>query len=179
MDWPSHDTGCAGGNPAGGQAQHCGERLHGEYALRGVRAALSGRLLPATTRSPRRCFLRSTACRVRVRPSEPEQRRALQEVVVTATRREQTLEAVPYSISVVSADQIAASGATDIESLATQVPGLSMYDYGARFAGASTPIIRGINATVVLPGAFAPSSRTRWAPISAIRRSTAIFSWTT
>jgi outer membrane receptor protein involved in Fe transport len=71
----------------------------------------------------------------------------LQEVVVTASRREQTLEAVPYSISVVSADQIAASGATDIASLATQVPGLSMYDYGARFAGAVAPIIRGINAT--------------------------------
>ena len=49
----------------------------------------------------------------------------LQEVVVTASKRSQTLEAVPYSISVVSAQQIAASGATDIASLATQVPGLS------------------------------------------------------
>ena len=72
---------------------------------------------------------------------------ALQEVVVTATRRQESLEAVPYSISVVSPDQIAASGATDIASLAAQVPGLSMYDYGARFAGAVSPIIRGINAT--------------------------------
>jgi iron complex outermembrane recepter protein len=72
---------------------------------------------------------------------------SLQEVVVTAQRRQQTLEAVPYSISVVSPEQIAATGATDIESLATQVPGLSMYDYGARFAGAVAPIIRGINAT--------------------------------
>jgi iron complex outermembrane recepter protein len=72
---------------------------------------------------------------------------SLQEVVVTATRRQETLESVPYSISVVSAEQIAASGANDIASLATQVPGLSMYDYGARFAGAVAPIIRGINAT--------------------------------
>jgi len=72
---------------------------------------------------------------------------ALQEVVVTANRRQQSLESVPYSISVVGADQIAASGATDIPSLAAQVPGLSMYDYGARFAGATSPIIRGINAT--------------------------------
>ena len=71
----------------------------------------------------------------------------LEEIVVTANRRQQTREAVPYSISVVSADQIAASGATDIATLATQVPGLSMYDYGARFAGATAPIIRGINAT--------------------------------
>jgi iron complex outermembrane receptor protein len=72
---------------------------------------------------------------------------ALQEITVTATRRAQTLEAVPYSLSVISADQIDASGATDIATLATQVPGLSMYDYGARFAGATAPIIRGINAT--------------------------------
>ncbi len=72
---------------------------------------------------------------------------ALQQVVVTASRREQALEAVPYSISVVTPEQIAASGATDLASLATQVPGLSEYDYGARFAGAVAPIIRGINAT--------------------------------
>lgn len=72
---------------------------------------------------------------------------SLQEVIVTANRRQQSIEAVPYSISVVSPAQIEASGATDIASLAVQVPGVSMYDYGARFAGAVTPIIRGINAT--------------------------------
>src|SRR5580693_6357055 len=72
---------------------------------------------------------------------------SLSEVVVTATRRVQTLEAVPYSISVVSSDQLAQTGVTDISSLATAVPGLSMYDYGARLSGATVPIIRGINAT--------------------------------
>jgi iron complex outermembrane recepter protein len=71
----------------------------------------------------------------------------LGEVVVTANRRTETLEAVPYSISVVSADQIANADITDISSLATAVPGLSMYDYGARLAAATVPIIRGINAT--------------------------------
>jgi iron complex outermembrane recepter protein len=75
--------------------------------------------------------------------SPPEQ---LAEVTVTATRRSQTLEAVPYSISVVSGEQIEQTGVTDIASLATQVPGLSMYDYGARLVGAEVPIIRGINA---------------------------------
>jgi outer membrane receptor protein involved in Fe transport len=72
---------------------------------------------------------------------------ALQEVVVTATRREQALEAVPYNISVVTPEKIAATGVTDLATLATQVPGLSMFDYGARFTAATTPIIRGINAT--------------------------------
>jgi iron complex outermembrane recepter protein len=72
---------------------------------------------------------------------------ALAEVTVTATRRTQTLEAVPYSISVVSAEQLVQAGVTDLASLATTVPGLSMYQYGARLAGATVPIIRGINAT--------------------------------
>lgn len=79
---------------------------------------------------------------------EPEANASsLQEVVVTAQRRQQALEAVPYSISVVSSEQISASGASDLETLAATVPGLSMYDYGARFSGAVAPIIRGINAT--------------------------------
>ena len=71
----------------------------------------------------------------------------LQEVVVTATRREQSLEAVPYSITAVGAEQILNTGVTDIASLASQVPGLSMFDFGARLSGATTPIIRGLNAT--------------------------------
>ena len=71
----------------------------------------------------------------------------LQEITVTATRRLETLESVPYSISVVSADQLAQAGVTDLASLANQVPGLSTYNLGARFVGATAPIIRGINAT--------------------------------
>jgi iron complex outermembrane recepter protein len=71
----------------------------------------------------------------------------LTEVTVTANRREQTVEAVPYSLSVVGADQLERAAVTDIASLATQVPGLSLYDYGARLTGATAPIIRGINAT--------------------------------
>jgi iron complex outermembrane recepter protein len=72
---------------------------------------------------------------------------SLQEVVVTATRRAQTLESVPYSLSVVNSDQLANSGVTDIASLTSQVPGLSIYDLGTRLSGASFPIIRGLNAS--------------------------------
>ena len=71
----------------------------------------------------------------------------LEEVTVTANRREQTLEAVPYNMSVVSSDQLAQSNVTDLTSLSNTVPGLSMFDYGARFSAAAAPIIRGINAT--------------------------------
>jgi iron complex outermembrane receptor protein len=71
----------------------------------------------------------------------------LEEITVTANRRQQSLEEVPYSLSVISAEQIERTGVTDIASLANQVPGLSLYDYGARLTGATSPIIRGINAT--------------------------------
>jgi iron complex outermembrane recepter protein len=71
----------------------------------------------------------------------------LQEITVTANRRAQTVEAVPYSLSVVSADQLSSTGVTDMASLAAEVPGLSLYDEGARLAGATAPIIRGINAS--------------------------------
>src|SRR3982075_1572809 len=72
---------------------------------------------------------------------------ALEEVTVTANRREQNLQAVPYSLSVVSTEQLSQANVTDLASLATNVPGFSMYGSGARLAGAVAPIIRGINAT--------------------------------
>src|SRR5690348_16105363 len=71
----------------------------------------------------------------------------LQEITVTASRRTQTEESTPYSLTVISPQQLANANVTDISSLTSQVPGLSMYDFGARFAGATVPIIRGINAT--------------------------------
>jgi iron complex outermembrane recepter protein len=71
----------------------------------------------------------------------------IQEITVTANRREQKLESVPYALSVVSANQLSEANITDMTSLSTNVPGLSLYDYGARFADAVSPIIRGINAT--------------------------------
>jgi iron complex outermembrane recepter protein len=72
---------------------------------------------------------------------------SLQEITVTATRHEQALEAVPYSLSVVSMEQLNQNGVTDVMSLSSTVPGLSTYDTGQRNAAAVSPIIRGINAT--------------------------------
>jgi iron complex outermembrane receptor protein len=114
---------------------------------RAPRSADDGRRLPATTVATAVFFALYGLPRPVLADPTDTSANALQEVVVTATRRQQALEAVPYSISVVTSDQIAASGANDMMSFATQVPGLSMYDYGARFAGAVAPIIRGINAT--------------------------------
>jgi outer membrane receptor protein involved in Fe transport len=80
-------------------------------------------------------------------PADQSTAPSLQEIVVTAQRREQSLESVPYSISVVSGNQLSDAGVTDIASLTSQVPGLSIYDLGTRLSGAVFPIIRGINAS--------------------------------
>jgi len=113
------------------------------------------RVFPAGTRIAAAVFI---ALHGAPRPAVAEQTETnaaqLQEVTVTASRRTEALEAVPYSISVVTPEQIAATGVTDIATLATQVPGLSMFDYGARFSEAVTPIIRGINATASPARAF-------------------------
>ncbi len=69
---------------------------------------------------------------------------------MTASRRQQTTEEVPYSISVVNPVQLSNAGVTDLASLARQVPGVSMSDRGARSSSTSFPIIRGLNAS---PGA--------------------------
>ncbi len=71
----------------------------------------------------------------------------LQEITVTATRHRQTALSVPGSLAVVTPQQLSDAGVTGIASLANAVPGLSMFDFGARLAGATVPIIRGINAT--------------------------------
>jgi iron complex outermembrane recepter protein len=70
-----------------------------------------------------------------------------QEIVVTANHRDQKLEAVPYSMSVVNAKALNAAGVTDLVSLTQSMPGLAMYDVGTRSSAATVPIIRGINAT--------------------------------
>ncbi|NKF23567.1 TonB-dependent receptor [Solimonas marina] len=70
------------------------------------------------------------------------------EVIVTATGRRQAAQEVPYNLTVVSGDDIAAAGVTDTASLARQVPGLSYTDLGARSNGISNGIIlRGLSGT--------------------------------
>ena len=71
----------------------------------------------------------------------------LEQITVTATRHRQTAISVPASLEVITPQQLSDSGVTGIASLANAVPGLSMFDFGARLAGATVPIIRGINAT--------------------------------
>lgn len=72
---------------------------------------------------------------------------ALDEVVVTAARREQTVLQVPYNISAVSGDALAASQIIDNVDLMRAVSGVAVVDRGYRNSGVINGImIRGLNS---------------------------------
>jgi outer membrane receptor protein involved in Fe transport len=82
----------------------------------------------------------------------------LQEVVVTANRREENVLTIPYNISAISAQQIEASGVKDLQSLTRMVPGLVSADLGPRSNSTnSNLIIRGLNASDQGSNVFGPN----------------------
>ena len=64
----------------------------------------------------------------------------LEEVVVTATKRESTVQNVPFSIAAVTGEMMRESGSANIVDLARSVVGLSIADLGP---GQSQVAIRG------------------------------------
>lgn len=67
------------------------------------------------------------------------------EIVVTASRRAQSIVDVPYNISAVSGDVLARDNVTDIAALTRRIPGVTLIDRGARDSGVNnTLVIRGI-----------------------------------
>jgi len=72
---------------------------------------------------------------------------AIQEIIVTATKREANLQDVPFSVSATSQDQIRNSGAMDLVDLARNVGGLAIADLGP---GQSQIAIRGISSGQVI-----------------------------
>jgi outer membrane receptor protein involved in Fe transport len=74
----------------------------------------------------------------------------IDEIVVTATRRNVSLSDIPYNISAVGAADIAASGVTDLQGLTHMIPGLVAPDLGPRASNINdTLTIRGLNASSV------------------------------
>ena len=67
----------------------------------------------------------------------------LEEITVTATKRESTIQDVPFSINAQTAKDIERTGATDLESLSRNVAGLTIQNLGP---GQSQVAIRGVSA---------------------------------
>jgi len=71
---------------------------------------------------------------------------ALEEIIVTASRREQSILDIPFNISAVQGDDIAAQNIVDTADLMRTVAGVSVIDRGYRNSGhVNSLIIRGIN----------------------------------
>lgn len=79
----------------------------------------------------------------------PESTQSLQEIVVTANRRPQTVQDVPYAISAVSGAELSELGITSVTGLSQTVPGVTFLDKGA-YAGLAnnTLIIHGLNVEI-------------------------------
>jgi outer membrane receptor protein involved in Fe transport len=74
----------------------------------------------------------------------------IDEIIVTATRRDQSVQDIPYNISAIGAADILDSGVTDLQGLTQMIPGLVSPDLGARAGSMNSVLtIRGLNASAV------------------------------
>ena len=75
---------------------------------------------------------------------------ALEEVVVTATRRDQSVQEVPYNISAITGNDMIEQGISDQSDLFRLATGVNYIEQGARSGvNNSNLIIRGINSEVL------------------------------
>ncbi|WP_250461205.1 TonB-dependent receptor [Microbulbifer litoralis] len=70
----------------------------------------------------------------------------LEEVIVTATRRAESVQDIPYNISAVSGDELESAQIVDAAEMMRSIPGLTVVDRGYRNSGTvNGVIIRGMN----------------------------------
>jgi outer membrane receptor protein involved in Fe transport len=87
----------------------------------------------------------SAALMAQDQAGEAEDSSLMEEIIVTATRRESTIVEIPYNISAVSGDFIETGKIMTTGELLRGVPGANVIDYGARNAGNVNSIrIRGL-----------------------------------
>ncbi len=72
---------------------------------------------------------------------------ALEEIVVTAQRREQSIQDVPISVTALSQEQLDAQGVRSVDEVARLTPGITFQRADARNGAMSTISIRGIAST--------------------------------
>lgn len=84
---------------------------------------------------------------------------AIEEIVVTARKREESIQEVPLSITAFTAESISKSGINSIQDLANFTPGFVMKNDGGRFS--NRPVVRGMsnitggrNAAFFVDGVF-------------------------
>lgn len=78
-------------------------------------------------------------------PQDGQQAATLGDVLVTARRREETLQEIPASVTALSSETIERGGVRNIEDVARLTPGLTFVSLGSNFA---LPVIRGLSTNV-------------------------------
>jgi iron complex outermembrane recepter protein len=78
-------------------------------------------------------------------PDDNPGTQGLQEIIVTAQKRAESLQTVPEAITALTAQNLEALGAVDLTTYARTVPGLTFTDLGT---GRQTVAIRGLNASL-------------------------------
>lgn len=73
------------------------------------------------------------------------QQSALEEVVVTATRRSESVQDIPYNISAISGEAMQRAAIMDLNGLTRSIPGVAGPDLGSRAGVNNSIIMRGIN----------------------------------
>ena len=74
----------------------------------------------------------------------------IEEIVVTAQKREQNLQKIPISVTAVTGDSLQARGITDVSSFAAATSGLQL---GQGTAGVVVPFLRGVGTSATNLGA--------------------------
>ncbi len=87
-----------------------------------------------------------------------EKEHYLEEIIVSATRRSETVQSIPSNISAVTSLALQRAGVSDISGLSRLVPGLSLFDEGPRSSGnRNTFNLRGLNANTAFNNDDNPS----------------------
>jgi iron complex outermembrane recepter protein len=92
------------------------------------------------TATPLALMLASTPAYAQDEEAEAADEGGIDEIIVTAQRREENLQTVPISVSAFSGDQLKAQGTTDISGLENRVPGFTF----GRSGSDARPAIRGV-----------------------------------
>jgi outer membrane receptor protein involved in Fe transport len=111
--------------------------LNKAWRLTPIGAAVAGLLYGAAFATP---LMAQTA------PSSAAAETSLEEIVVTATRRAQSVQEIPFNISAISGAALEKSNIIDSVDALRTMAGVAMYDRGYRNAGVTNGIvIRGMN----------------------------------
>ena len=101
----------------------------------------------------------------------------LEDIVVTATRREERLQDVPVTVTAITAQSLAVADVTTVRDLTQVIPGF----VGSRNAGVFQPVIRGVGSTGIssgdepnvatyIDGVYQPETGANWIDLVEVER---------